>query len=194
MFASALHMQSCWVVVLVTLQRYIAVCHPHQAKTWASIKAARYQVIAIVLFTCLFYWPIRPFQRSVYYNEVKGRYEAKWTDFGASFSYRVGYMVIAYYLLGYIIPLSILVFTTYKLIRSLKELHDRKVGMTSSKGGGKDEVTISLVTVVIVFTICQLTNPVSIKFSFKIQTFDQKDKCKERKGRSVLMQKHSRTY
>ena len=69
-------------------------------------------------------------------------------------------MVIAYYLLGYVIPLSILVFTTYKLIKSLKELHDRKKEMTSSKGG-KDEVTMSLIIVVIVFTLCQLTNPVS---------------------------------
>ena len=161
MFASSLHMQTVWVVVLVTLQRYMAICHPHQAKRWASIKATRYQVIGIVLFTCLFYWPIRPFQRSVYYNEAKERYEANWTDLGASFSYRVGYMVIAYYLLGYVIPLSILVFTTYKLVRSLKELRDRKVEMTSGKGGGKDEVTLSLVTVVIVFTTCQLTNPVS---------------------------------
>ena len=160
MFASALHLQSCWVVVLVTLQRYIAVCRPHQAKKWASIKAVRYQVTIIVISTCLFYWPIRPFQRSVYYNEAKQRYDAKWTEFGASFSYRVGYMVIAYYLLGYVIPLSILVFTTYKLIKSLKELHDRKKEMTSSKGG-KDEVTPSLIIVVIVFTLCQLTNPVS---------------------------------
>ena len=161
MFASALHLQSCWVVVLVTLQRYIAVCRPHHAKKWASIKAVRYQVTIIVISTCLFYWPIRPFQRSVYYNEAKKRYDAKWTEFGASFSYRVGYMVIAYYLLGYVIPLSILVFTTYKLIKSLKELQDRKKEMTSSSKGGKDEVTMSLIIVVIVFTLCQLTNPVS---------------------------------
>ena len=70
-------------------------------------------------------------------------------------------MVIAYYLLGYVIPLSILVITTYKLIKSLKELQDRKKEMTSSSKGGKDEVTMSLIIVVIVFTLCQLTNPVS---------------------------------
>ena len=33
--------------------------------------------------------------------------------------------------------------------------------MTSSSKGGKDEVTMSLIIVVIVFTLCQLTNPVS---------------------------------
>ncbi len=44
MFASATHLSDSWVVVLVTLQRYIAVCRPHQAKRWASMKTVRIQV------------------------------------------------------------------------------------------------------------------------------------------------------
>ena len=127
MFASALHLQSCWVVVLVTLQRYIAVCRPHQAKKWASIKAVRYQVTIIVIATCLFYWPIRPFQRSVYYNDAKKRYDAKWTEFGASFSYRVGYMVIAYYLLGYVIP-----FVDFSL-------HNLQIDQVTERAPGQEE-------------------------------------------------------
>ena len=82
-------------------------------------------------------------------------------------------MVIAYYLLGYVPPLSILVFTTYKLIKSLKELRDRKKEMTSSSGG-KDEVTMSLIMVVIVFTLCQLTNPVSKTGSVIEYFFEEK--------------------
>lgn len=160
MFGSALHLMSSWVVVLVTLQRYIAVCRPHQVKKWASIKAVRIEVVVIAIFCCLFYWPIRPWQRSVHWDEAKQKYIAKWTELGATFGYRVGYMVIAYYMLGYVMPLSILVFTTYKLIKSLKDIRERKTEMTSSGAGKKDEVTLSLVTVVIVFTICQLTNPV----------------------------------
>lgn len=169
MFNSVIHMISVYTVVLVTLQRYIAVCQPHQAKKWANIKTARYEVIGITLFSCLFYLPVRPFQRSVYWNEAKNRYDARFTDFGSTFSFKVGYMVIAYYILIYIIPLSILVFTTYQLIKSLKRLRDRKAEMTGAGGAGggkKDEVTLSLITVVIVFTVCQLTNPVRHNIAF----------------------------
>ncbi len=118
------------------------------------------QVAVIIVACCLFYWPIRPFQRSVHWSEENQRYEATWTKFGASFGYRVGYMVIAYYILGYFVPLGILVFTTVQLIRSLKELRDKKAEMTGGGGKKTDEVTLSLVIVVTVFFFCQMTNPV----------------------------------
>ena len=117
MWASAFHMQSCHIVVLVTLQRYIAVCKPLQAKTWASIRAVKYEVIAVIIFSFLWYIPARCFQRSVYWNEAKQKYDAKFTKFGSRFGFKVGYMVIAYYILIYVLPLSVLVFTTHKLIR-----------------------------------------------------------------------------
>ncbi len=47
----------------------------------------------------------------------------------------------------------------------MKQIRDRKAEMTSSvvptKNRKSNEVTISLITVVVVFTICQLVNPVS---------------------------------
>lgn len=160
MFASAIHLVSCWIVVLVTLQRYIAVCHPHQAKKWANLKTVKIEVFTVCISSFLFYVPARSFQRYASWNEKKQRYDAIYTKFGSSVSFKVGYMVVAYYILIYVVPLSILIFTTYKLIRSLKQIDERKSQMTSSSGK-KDEVTISLITVVVVFMVCQLTNPVS---------------------------------
>ena len=156
-----LHMQSVYLVVLVTVQRYVAVCLPHRAKDWASLKAVRYETLALAVFTILFYSP-RLWQRNIFYDPVKDRYQAPFSKFGASYSFHMGFMVIAYYLFIYIIPLSILMFTTCQLIRSLKKVKDKKKGMTSSHSKSRDEITLSLVVVVVIFAVCQLANPVNI--------------------------------
>ena len=158
--ASVFHMQSVYLVVLVTVQRYIAVCLPHRAKTWASVKAVMYETVGLIFFTILFYSP-RLWQRNIKYNPKKDTYDAPFSKFGASYSFHMGFMVIAYYLFIYVIPLSILMFTTCQLIRSLRKVKDRKKDMTSSQGNSRDEITLSLVVVVVIFAVCQLANPVT---------------------------------
>ena len=154
-------MQSVYLVVLVTVQRYVAVCLPHRAKDWASLKAVRYETLALAVFTILFYSP-RLWQRDIFYDPVKDRYQAPFSKFGASYSFHMGFMVIVYYLFIYIIPLSVLMFTTCQLIRSLKKVKDKKKGMTSPHSKSRDEITLSLVVVVVIFAVCQLANPVNI--------------------------------
>ncbi len=164
--AAVTHMWSVYLVVLVTVQRYIAVCQPMKAKTWASVKAAKYEVIAMTVGTLVFYFP-RLWQRKIVYNPNKDVYDAPFTAFGASYSFHMGFMVIAYYVVIYVIPLSVLVFTTYQLIRSLRKVAQRKREMASSHSqahqgaGPRDEMTLSLVVVVVIFGISQLANPVS---------------------------------
>ena len=159
--ASVLHMQSVYLVVLVTVQRYVAVCLPHRAKDWASLKAVRYETLALAVLTILFYSP-RLWQRNIVYDPLKDRYQAPFSKFGASYSFHMRFMVITYYLFIYAIPLSILMFATYQLIRSLKKVKDKKKGMTSSHSKSPDEITLSLVVVVVIFAVCQLANPVNI--------------------------------
>ena len=67
--------QSIYLVVMVTWQRYVAVCLPHLASRYASVKAARYQTIALIVIIFIFYLP-RLWQREVIYNEETDSYTA----------------------------------------------------------------------------------------------------------------------
>ncbi len=170
-WASVTHMWGVYLMVLVTLQRYIAVCVPLKAKTWASVKAAQVETVCLFFGAIIFYSP-RFWQRQVYFDATKGIYNARYTDFGTSYGFHMVYMIMIYYVVIYIIPLSLLVFTTYKLIKSLKKVKDRKKAMTSSSqsSSAKDEITFSLIIVVAVFGISQLANPVSFSLLFLVTT------------------------
>ncbi len=73
-------------------------------------------------------------------------------------------MVIAYYIMHFMIPFTILLITTYQLIRSLNLANQKKAEITSAGSKPRDEITLSLVTVVIIFVACQITYPVSTTF------------------------------
>lgn len=84
----------------------------------------------------------------------------KWTttDLGKSNSYKTGYNFVAFYIINYIIPFSMLTYMTVQLIRALRKSQKRREEMTRKKRDDED-VTRTLISVVIIFMICQLTTP-----------------------------------
>ncbi len=80
-------------------------------------------------------------------------------DWASSFSHRVVYGGIFYYIVYYLIPMTFLVFATYKLVTTLNEARKKKEAMTKTKRNEKD-LTLSLVVVVIVFMVFQMANPI----------------------------------
>ncbi len=81
----------------------------------------------------------------------------KWSQYGW---YKTGYMVVFNYLVTLITPTLILFYTTYHLIKSLKGIKAKKKAMTTSQDQKNDDaLTRSLVTVVIIFLICNFYIP-----------------------------------
>ncbi len=104
------------------------------------------------------YFP-RYFENRFYFDEEASVYLYTYQDWANTFSYRVVYIGILYYIVYYLIPMTFLVFATYKLVTTLNETRKKKEVMTKTKRNEKD-LTLSLIVVVIIFMVFQIANPI----------------------------------
>ena len=114
-------------------------------------------VVAAVICTVLYSLPFY-FRYDIVYFEYVGRYlprKAKWSD---NYVYDILYDLISYFMVLALIPLIILTFTTYQLIRVLRESLKKRMTLTATQKS-KEDITLSLVIVVIIYAICQIPNP-----------------------------------
>jgi len=81
------------------------------------------------------------------------------TSLGNNYVYQIFYKAVAFYIVVYVIPIVALIFMTYRLIVSLKKFYARREQVTSA-GRAENDLTKTLVVVVIVFMICQVLNPI----------------------------------
>ena len=145
-----------WIIALVTFQRYLAVCRPHMYEKWASlrnIKLATY----VIWITCAIYCIPKTLQYYVKYDGKKDIYKKKTTDLAKRQSWELGYYVISYYIIVWIIPFIIIFFATYYLIINLNKATEKRKEM--GKESASEKVNLSLIMVVVIFFICNLTNP-----------------------------------
>ena len=164
---SMLDTANTWIVVAVTVQRFIAVCKPLQAHTMASVSLVTKQIVCISFGALVFNIP-RAFEFHVVKTAVNGTSEftlsRQRTALGMTFSFQYVYKVIIFYLIMYVIPLTILIILTSKLMKAIRMTTEKRLQMTGAGSTRKQkedrDVTISLVAVIIVFVVCQLSEPI----------------------------------
>lgn len=83
----------------------------------------------------------------------------KMTAIGATYNYQIYYNAVSFYIVVYVIPIGTLIFLTYRLIVSLRKFYARREQVTSA-GRAENDLTKTLVVVVIVFMTCQVLNPI----------------------------------
>ena len=129
---SMTHLLSTWLVTMVTVLRYIAVCHPLKAGKWTSVKMVQWQTFICVVASVVFYLP-RCFEYGVKYDSVNDKYIREKRQWASGETYNLTYKVIIYYVFIYVIPLSLLIYCTSQLIKSLKNTKKKKENMTANK-------------------------------------------------------------
>ena len=154
-----------WLTILVTVNRFMAVCRPYDVTQLASKMKARKQVTVVVMFAIIYNIP-RYFDYSVKTRLIRGHnctvmseiYVRK-TTFSSNQIYNLIYHNIMYFLVMYIIPLAMLVVLNYKLTRALKYRKQRHRNMVAAvhdaQSRSEDDITTILVAIVLVFLICQ---------------------------------------
>ncbi len=157
-FTFTCHLMSTWCVVLVTCVRYIAVCHPERSQRWLASNVVR-KATAIVLSGCVVFIIPRLFDSHIVYDSKRGQLKKVTAEWAKSHLYYYIYPSVLYNMALYVVPLTTIGFCTYKIVRSLAEARKRRQEMTTASRD-EHEITFSLVIVVIVFVVCQLTLPV----------------------------------
>ncbi|KAK2187365.1 hypothetical protein NP493_168g03009 [Ridgeia piscesae] len=146
------HMCSIWFVTLIALNRYWAVCRPHDiGRVWTDGRTAVYLISAVVVVVT-FNLP-RFFEYRIVTSDVdNGTFVEERTAFGLTYSYKVVYKAMLVNIVLILLPLLTLMLLTCNI---LKRLRDNAKRLRNSVSRGSQEVTFVLVTVIVVAILCQ---------------------------------------
>ena len=173
-----------WLIVTITIQRYVAVCHPHKMRLMGSVRIAWIQLAVLVILCVLFSIPHFLEFRVIALDNGVVVNKPVW--FLANPVYKLYYQGIAFYLINFVIPSVLLMFFTTSIIRQLRKskikvkarpnptetvttmalsaqtkAEQLKNQLFQAKETKTDNsITLSLVVVDIVFFLCQIIIPI----------------------------------
>lgn len=161
--------QTCtiWVTVAFTVERYIAVRYPLKASSMCTVKRARI-ICCVVFVLSVLYNLSRWFEykcvvipesntTSQYLPETEIQaYMVQPTKLGSNQTYQTIYFSALYLPVMCIIPIALLSVLNTFLIRAVHKSNKERQAMGSARASKENNVTIMLVSVVIVFIACQV--------------------------------------
>ena len=164
-FASITQTTAIWVVVLVTADRYLAICKPFDKTKYLSSQRTRVVIFLIPLLATVYNIP-RFFE--FYTTEMpdycleRNRILTRHTTLRKNRHYVIFYKTGAFFIFRMIIPLLILTILNCKLISTLNIAKLDRAKLTNASHNNlnrarsrKDSFTLILVSVVSVFILCQ---------------------------------------
>ena len=156
-----------WITVLMTFDRYIAVCHPLKAQSICTLRRTYVTIVVIVACTLTFSMP-RLFEfRLTDRSFATIGYVS--TELVRNRSYTVIYRISLFFIAMYLVPMTLLTVLNVRLLYTLRKAYRQRDLMLSngSTHGNKAEasgavksglgVTLTVATLVIVCIVCNVT-------------------------------------
>lgn len=160
-----------WITVSFTVERYIAVCHPLKAARMCSINRTRIVIISVSVVSFI-YNMTRWFEYKLTDSTTENSTVPPFTktEFGSNVLYNNVYYSYFYPCIMFVIPLSSLAIFNTCLIHAVKKSQKQQKDM-NVRQSRENNVTIMLVSVVIVFMMCQVPAAVyNVAYAIDFQT------------------------
>ncbi|XP_061174225.1 FMRFamide receptor-like [Saccostrea echinata] len=153
-------MSTLWLTVSFTVERYIAVCHPLRAARMCTVARARVVIVIVSVVSVLFnmsrWFEYRlKFHDPGQFSNNRSAISYEQTDLVNNDDYKQVYFFWLYLLVMFIVPLiSLSVLNTF-LILAVRQSQIQRKDM-NVRQSRENNVTIMLVSIIIVFIICQI--------------------------------------
>lgn len=150
-----------WITVIFTIERYVAVCLPMKGKVWCTVGRARLYSFLAMLFCAVNTLP-EMFELEIVPKD-SGGWKCRYTAMTKEKSYQIGFNWW-YVTIFTLVPFVFLIIFNTLLIRSLLRAKKKRQLMVQSSVNKmnvkstreENKVTLMLVTIVIIFLLCQL--------------------------------------
>ena len=154
-----LRLTETWLTTLITVDRYIAVCHPLHAQRLCTLSRAYKNMATVIVLAFVFSAP-RFFEHRLTDATCHGITRTSLLD---SHVYTIFYQVILFSVVMYAVPMSLLVGLNCRLLWELRRtslframLSQHTKLCTRQVMSAKKSVTLIVVTVVLVCIVCNL--------------------------------------
>lgn len=165
--ASAAQLCTVWLVVLITADRYLALCRPFSRCRLATRRQAGYAIVLVVAVSCAFNLP-RCFEYTI--EPVMSNCEQNvtvpslvQTELLMNTDYFITYNVVLYVIFMYVVPLTLVTVLNVKLIQTLRVAREESRALTHNHPTTcmvSRSNTRLLVAMVTVFILCELPDSV----------------------------------
>ncbi|CAO4380198.1 Protein CBR-FRPR-18 [Caenorhabditis briggsae] len=149
-----LMMQTCsvYIMVMITLERWVAVCRPLQVRVWCTPRKSRNAILVIIVSAFLYNF-VRFFEYRFVATETGAIYEKWLRDPGTHRWYYVGYYTIMYIVTHFLVPFSVMAFANGHVIVAMCKLSQTRQMLTRQQQR-EQSTTVMLLIVTFVFAIC----------------------------------------
>lgn len=149
-----------YVTILVTVNRYISVCHPYRATNLCSVRIARRHVAAVALFSVLINIP-RFFEYDIVSSNGRLKLDKNWIM--TNKVYKILYSNLIYFFVMFLLPLVSLAILNTRLVAALRRTKTRRARLLkqptdasfSGVSRSEEDITLMLIVVVMVFVVTQ---------------------------------------
>ena len=153
-----------WITVLVAMHRFIAIILPHKAAIHCTYKKARIHLIVVSIIVTMYEMPTFFNNKISKYvdSDNKTIYFPTYAQFNVNYWYKLIYKTTLYYIINYLIPWMILATVTVYLVRAVKQAQKfrSQMGTASDHQDNTDDITMSLIAVVITSLVCRPWEPI----------------------------------
>ena len=180
-FAHMAQMGTVWMMLLIAVNRYIAVCRPLQAPSLCTKSKVKIQIIIMSIGIVLYNLPRFFEYRYITYNITMPDNTTMPAETNVGLQsqhvYNILYENVAYCLFLFLIPLLLLIVLNVHLVWELKTAQkSREVLANSRTNSDENNITLVMIVIIIVFIVCQMPASVN-QILFYIVDNIQKTTC-----------------